>query len=102
MIPATGPRTAAYPPSHPKMNVLWLASSFQGIMATPMKQVITPPSLNEIFFGQRLEKSLAGGTTLAPMFTLRVARRIASSEIAPATGQGKGLSGCPGPQIADQ
>src|SRR6516225_4413792 len=101
MIPATGPSTAAYPPSQPKMNVLWLASSFQGIMAIPMKQVITPPILKEMRRGQRLEKSLAGETTFAPILTFNVARRIASKEIITAAGEWKRLNSCTGSQIAD-
>src|SRR5713226_9539350 len=100
MIPATGPSTAAYPPSQPKMNVLWLASSFQGIMATPMKQVMTPPVLNEILRGQRLEKSLAGETTLAPIFTFNVASRMANNEITTATGEWKRLRIWTGSQMA--
>ena len=57
------------------MNVRWSASSFHGIRAIPMKQVITPPMRKLIFRGQRLEKSLAGETTLAPMLTLSVASK---------------------------
>ncbi len=64
-----------------------LESSFHGISAIPMKQVIMPPVRKLIFRGHRFEKSLAGETTLAPIFTFNVASRIASSEITTATGE---------------
>src|SRR3954470_22411286 len=101
MIPATGPRTAAYPPSQPKIKVRWFASNFHGIMATPAKQVITPPTLKVIRFGHKLEKSLAGETTFAPIFTFRVASRRARREITTATGEWKRLRSCTGSQIAE-
>src|SRR5205085_10949336 len=69
-------------------------------MATPTKHVITPPSLKEIRFGQRLEKSLAGETTFAPMLTFNVASKTASREITTATAEWKRLSSWTGSQIA--
>ncbi len=53
----------------------------------PMKQVNTPPIRKLIFRGQRLEKSFAGDTTLAPMLTFRVASNIANKETITATGE---------------
>src|SRR4029453_865546 len=100
MIPATGPRTAAYPPSHPKMKVLWSASSFQGIIAIPRKQVITPPVLNDIRRGHRFEKSFAGDTTFAPIFTFSVASKIASKDNTTANGEWNRLNNWTGSQIA--
>ena len=55
--------------------------------AMPMKQVMMPPVRKLIPRGHRLEKSLAGETTLAPILTLSVANRIATSEITTATGE---------------
>src|SRR5437763_15926239 len=66
----------------------------------PIKQVIMPPVRKLIRRGHRLEKSFAGETTLAPMFTLSVASRIAINEITTATGEGNRLSNCTGSQIA--
>ena len=69
-------------------------------MNSPMMQVIRPPILKLIRRGQRLEKSLAGETTLAPMLILRRARRIAIKEMTTATGESKRLNTSIGSQIA--
>src|SRR4051812_33559782 len=63
-----------------------LAISFHGHMMMPMSPVMRPPVLNEICFGDRFAKSLAGLTTLAAMFTEMVATATPSSamiEISP-------------------
>ena len=52
-----------------------------------MKQVITPPIRKLIFLGHKLEKSLAGETTFAPIFTFNVASKIANNEMTTATGE---------------
>ena len=65
-----------------------------------MKQVITPPVRKLIRLGHKFEKSFAGDTTLAPMFTFKVASRIAINEITTAMGEWNRLSNCTGSQIA--
>ena len=47
-------------------------------MARPRKPVMRPPVRKLMRFGARLEKSLEGETTLAPIFTLSVATRRAT------------------------
>ena len=71
------------------------------MMAIPMKQVITPPILKLIRRGHRFEKSFAGETTFAPMFTFNVASRMAIKDTTTATGEWKRLKSCTGSQIAD-
>jgi hypothetical protein len=72
MIPATGPRSAAYPMSQTKMYPS-PDTSFQGITAVPSAAVTKPALLKEIFFGNAFKSALAGATTLAAMFVERVA-----------------------------
>ncbi len=47
--------------------------SFHGRITAPRTAVITPPALAEMRWGARLEKSLAGETTLAARFVDSVA-----------------------------
>src|SRR5438105_15539665 len=65
-----------------------------------MQPVISPPVRKEIRRGLRLEKSLAGETTLAATFVVRVAIRIAISAIKATTGRLKRPIRATGSQIA--
>src|SRR5208283_3047957 len=68
-----GPRKPEYVPSQPKMYPLGSARSLQGMIRIPIIPVITPPVLKLMSLGMVLEKSFAGDTVLAAMFTEREA-----------------------------
>ncbi len=59
-----------------------------------------PPVLNAIRRGKALAKSLAGETTLAAMFTARVATTAVNIETATTTGCSKRPTSLMGSQIA--
>src|SRR5208283_3275511 len=64
-----GPRKPEYVPSHPKMYPLGSARSLQGMIRIPIIPVITAPVLKLMSLGTVFEKSFAGDTVLAAMFT---------------------------------
>ena len=57
------------------------ARSFQGCIRMPRRPVMSPPVLNAMSRGKAFAKSLAGETTLAAMFTARVATTAVNIEI---------------------
>jgi hypothetical protein len=75
------------------------ATSFQGIISTPMTPVMYPPARNEIFAGFRLAKSLAGETTLAAMFVASVAMPRQSSATTSTAGLRKRVTSTTGSQM---
>ena len=72
----------------------------QGRMAMPRMPVMRPPVLKRIQRGNALEKSLAGETTLAAMFTASVATTTVNMETAMTTGARNCRANCIGSQIA--
>src|SRR5712692_6584716 len=75
------------------------------MIAMPTRPAINPPVLNEMKRGARFEKSLAGLTTLAAMFTEIVAipmpRNAVTATIARAAGEAINGSACAGGGTGD-